>query len=103
MKKIILLGILAILSSGCASAVLKSGCGHVNGSHVTIPYVGGTADGNAYGCYMVYSSLKGKGPDPDTLSTNLAAITAEYIKDATKDNQITTAGPSVITVSPVTK
>lgn len=102
MKNLILIPLL-ILLSGCASAVLKSGCGHINGSHVTIPYVGGSADGNAFGCYMVYGAMSGKGPDANVLSTNLSTITAEYIKDASKDNQITTSGPVVITATPVSK
>lgn len=96
MKNIMLvLGVLLI--SGCASAVLKSGCGHINGTHVTIPYVGGTADGNAYGCYMACAGMHCTAPD----YTALATVTAEYIKDASKDNQITTSGPVVITATPV--
>lgn len=97
----ILLVIIAVSLSGCAQ-VMKSGCGHINGTHVTIPYVGGSADGNAYGCYIGYVG-GGKGPDANTLATNLATITAEYIKDASKDNQITTSGPVVITATPVSK
>lgn len=102
MRAIILLVTIAVSLSGCASAILKSGCGHINGTHVTIPYAGGSADGNAYGCYELYTGT-GKGPDANTISNDLATITAEYIKDASKDNQITTSGPVIITATPVSK
>ena len=94
MKNLVLL-LSILLCSGCASAVMKSGCGHINGSHVTIPYVGGTADGNAYGCYMACAGQRCSSPS----YADLATITAEYIKDASKDNamQTTSAGTIVFT------
>jgi hypothetical protein len=97
--KILLSAILALFLSGCASAVMRSGCGHITGAHVTIPYVGGDANGNAYGCSMGCLGMNCKAPD----YTALATITTEYIKDASKDNSITTTGASLITVTPVSK
>ena len=88
-----------VMLSGCASAVLKSGCGHINGAEVTIPYVGGKANGNAYGCYMGCLGMGCKAPD----YTALATITTEYIKDASKDNAMTVSGPGTIIYTPTTK
>lgn len=86
-----------IFSVGCT--VLKSGCGHINGAEVTVPYVGGKANGNAYGCYMGCIGINCKTPDYDSL----ANITTEYIKDASKDNAITTSSAGTITFTPVAK
>jgi hypothetical protein len=97
--RILILIPLLFLITGCTSAVLKSGCGHINGTHVTIPYVGGTADGNAYGCYMGCIGPNCKAPDYAALAT----IMAEYVKDASSNNQITTTGPAVVTVTPIVK
>src|ERR1017187_4416472 len=36
---------------GCASAGMNSSCGRIVGNQVTIPYVGGKADGNVFACH----------------------------------------------------
>lgn len=94
-----ILAISIVLLSGCASAVMKSGCGHLNGQDVTIPYVGGKAAGNAYGCYMACFGSTCKAPS----YTDLATVTTEYIKDASKDNAMETTSAGTITFTPVAK
>lgn len=93
---VILMCLGLMFSAGCASAVLKSGCGHLTGNEVSIPYAGGKANGNAYGCYMSCIGSNCKAPDYATLQT----LTSDYIKYAAEDNKITTTGPSIITVTP---
>lgn len=95
MKIILIIALIAL--SGCSSAVLKSGCGHLTGGEVTIPYVGGKASGNAYGCYVGCVGMNCKAPDYAALAT----ITASYIQNASKDNALTTSGAGVITFTPV--
>lgn len=94
--KIISIIFLSFLVSGCASAVMKSGCGHISGAEITVPYVGGKANGNAYGCYMGCVGMSCKAPSYSDLST----VTTEYIKDASKDNAINTTSPGTITFTP---
>lgn len=94
MKTLLILSLIGL--SGCSGAVMKSGCGHINGGEITVPYVGGKANGNAYGCYMGCIGTNCKSPDYD----NLTALTVEYMKDASKDNAITTSSPGVVTFTP---
>lgn len=82
-----------IVLSGCASGGMKAGCGHVDGNEVTIPYVGGKANGNAYGCYM---GCVGKCPMPDY--TAMQTLLSQYIKETS--NNITTTVPMTVTLSP---
>lgn len=97
MKRLLLIPIL--LLTGCASAGMKSGCGHVTGNGITVPYVGGKADGNAYGCYM--TCLGSKCPVPDY--TALQQLTSDYIKIAGSDSKMTTTGAGTITFTPSSK
>lgn len=94
MKKILLLGAIVLSLTGCNT--LKIGCGHITGTEVTIPYAGGKANGNAYGCYSLSFNLWGSKPTPP----DMTAITTEYIKDASKDNTIAATGPGTITFTP---
>lgn len=98
MKNLILF-ISLISLSGCATSVMKSGCGHLTGTGVTVPYVGGKADGNAYGCYMSCLGTKCGTPDYTTLQT----LTSDYIKVAGNDEKITTTAPGTITFVPASK
>lgn len=95
----LLLVFFVVMLSGCASAIMKSGCGHINGAEVTVPYVGGKANGNAYGCYMGCVGMSCKAPN----YSDLATVTTEYIKDASKDNAITTSSAGTIQFIPSTK
>lgn len=83
--------------TGCNT--LKTGCGHVTGTEVTIPYVGGKASGNAYGCYM--GCLGFNCPKPST--SDMATIMTNYIKEASKDNTIKTVDGGTITYTPASK
>lgn len=83
-----------LFATGCNT--IKSGCGHLTGSEVTIPYVGGKANGNAYGCYIGCFGLS----CPKLTGDQLTTITTEYIKDASKDNAMTISGPGTITYTP---
>ncbi len=98
LKISILIGIVGILS-GCSTAVLKTGCGHLTGAEVTIPYVGGKANGNAYGCYM--GCIGFNCPKPST--SDMSAIMSVYIANASRDNTIKTNDGGVITYIPPSK
>lgn len=89
--------VLCFVVEGCTSALYKSGCGHLTGSEVTIPYVGGKANGNAYGCYMAYFG-HGK---PDF--TALQKLTSDYLLVAGKDNTIKTVDGGTVIYSPPVK
>lgn len=93
MKKLLLIPLLMILT-GCNT--LKMGCGHVTGNEVTIPYVGGKASGNAYGCYMISGGFSA----PKLTADNMSTVMTEYIKDASKDNTIKTVDGGTITYTP---
>lgn len=95
MRNIIFIIGLVILS-GCASVGMKSGCGHVTGNGITVPYVGGKADGNAYGCYM--TCIGSKCPIPDYNS--LQKLTSDYLTIAGSDSKIATSGPGTIVFTP---
>lgn len=88
-----------LVIGGCASAGMKSGCGHVTGNGITVPYVGGKADGNAYGCYMTCLGSKCPAPDYEAL----AKLTSDYLKEAASDSKLTTTGAGTITFTPTSK
>ena len=87
-----------VLTTGCASAVYKSGCGHLTGNEVSIPYVGGKATGNVYGCYVAYF-----GPSKSPDFTPLQKITSDYLLVAGKDNTMKTIDGGTVTYTPPSK
>lgn len=92
MKNIIILICFGL--SGCASTGLNSTCAHVNGSEMTVPYIGGKGNADVYACHM--SCLGSKCPIPDYAS--LEKLTEEYLNST--GGKITTSGPGTITFTP---
>lgn len=85
--------------SGCGPEIYKGGCGNLSSTKNTVPYTFGTADGNAYGCYMAYLG-RSKNPNYEPLKQMMTA----YFNTAAKSNTLTTAdGGTVVYVPPVTK
>jgi len=97
--RILIVSLICLSLGGCASAVMKSGCGHLTGNEVTIPYVGGKANGNAYGCYMACVGSKCAAPDWNALAT----LNAAYLNNAAKDNTIKTMDGGTIIYNPPSK
>lgn len=92
MKKLFLIPVL-LLFTGCASAGLNAACGHINGTNLSYPYVGGKGDANVYACHMGCMGMSCPKPD----YTTLQALTSDYVK--------ATAGavasmPATITITP---
>lgn len=98
MKNLIFITVLIFLA-GCSTAILKTGCGHLTGAEVTIPYVGGKANGNAYGCYM--GCVGFNCPKPST--ADMATIMSAYVANAPKDNTIKTNDGGIVTYVPPIK
>ena len=98
MKNIILF-IMCLCLTGCASTILRASCGHITGAEVTIPYVGGKASGNAYGCTMACVGYDC--PKPST--SDMATIMSSYMANASKDNSIKTNDGGTVTYIPPSK
>lgn len=79
--------------SGCASVGMNASCGHVTGNEITIPYVGGKAEGNAYACHM--GCVGFNCPKPDYIA--LQTLTSKYIEDS--GSAITTTLPMTVTLT----
>lgn len=92
MKTLIIIGL--IFLSGCASAGMNSSCGRITGNQITIPYVGGKADGNVYACHIGCFGMNCPKPDYGSLTT----LTSEYIKSTS--SSLTTTVPMTVTLSP---
>src|SRR4029077_20272719 len=88
-----------LLFAGTGCNTLKTGWGPVKGLEVTIPYVGGKASGNAYGCYM--GCIGFNCPKPST--ADMATIMSSYVANASKDNTIKTIDGGTITYTPPVK
>lgn len=84
-----------ILFSGCASTGLV--CGRLTGNQVTIPYVGGKADGDAVICRATCVGNNCSLPS----TTQLANIMEGYMQ--TQHNQLTIPGAGTITFTPSSK
>lgn len=83
-----------VLLSGCASAGMNSMCGHVQGNQVTIPYVGGKADGDVIACHIGCFGMNCPKPDYDAIT----AITTAYAQQ--QNGKMTVPGPGTITYTP---
>ena len=91
MKNYLILCVL--LLTGCASAGMNSMCGHINGTGVTIPYVGGRADGQAVYCHVGCFGMN----CPKANYADLTQMTSDYIKST---NGLTLTVPATVTVKP---
>lgn len=96
MKRISFLICLIPFLTGCASAGLNSLCGHVQGNQVTIPYVGGKADGDVIACHIGCFGMNCPKPDYAAIAT----LTNSYILQ--QNNKLTVPGPGTITFTPAT-
>ena len=84
-----------VFSMGCASYNQKAVCLQLGTTNASIPYVGGATNGSGYACYL--SCIGSKCPTP-----NGADITSLMANELTaSNNKIVTAGPVVITATPV--
>ena len=97
MPILLVLCALCLAASGCVT--IKSGCGHMNGAEVTIPYVGGKANGNAIGCYMGCLGISCKPAD----YTVLQKLTSDYITNQVSDGKMAVSGPGTVTYTPAVK
>lgn len=88
---------LLLILGGCASGGMNSTCAHINGSEMTVPYIGGKGNADVYVCHMGCIGMKC--PEPDYAS--LQTLTSDYLK--TTDGKISTTGPGTITFIPSNK
>jgi hypothetical protein len=90
--RLLLLSLLFL--GGCASAGMNSMCGHIQGNQVTIPYVGGRADGDVVACHMGCFGIGCPKPNYD----DLKAITEAYTQQ--QNEKMSVPGPGTITYTP---
>jgi hypothetical protein len=86
--------VIGFIVSGCASVGMNSMCGHVQGNEVTIPYVGGKADGDVIACHIGCFGMNCPKPDYAALAT----ITAAYSQQ--QNGKMSIPGPGTLTYTP---
>ena len=91
MRILLVIGLLAL--TGCASSGMNSTCAHIEGSEMTVPYIGGKGNADVYACHM---GCIGNCPKPDYVS--LQTLTSDYLKNS--GGKLETTGPGVITFTP---
>ena len=94
MKNIFIVSIVFLFSS-CASYNQKAVCLQLGTTNASIPYVGGATNGSGYACYL--SCIGSKCPTPN--GADITSLMANELKAS--NNKIVTAGPVVITATPV--
>lgn len=86
--------VLCFLTAGCASSGLNGFCGRVSGTGLTVPYVGGKADGNVYVCHVGCTGFTCPKPDIDAFT----AVMSKYMEG--QGDKITTSMPGTVTFTP---
>ena len=93
--KNIIIGVLLITLSGCASYNQKAVCLQLGTTNASIPYVGGATNGSGFACYI--SCIGSKCPSP--ISEDITKLT--IAEAAAQANTIVTSGPVRVNVTPL--
>lgn len=91
----ILMPLLLLSLSGCASAGSNGFCGRVTGMELTVPYIGGKANVDGYACHV---GCIGKCTSDNYVT--LAQVMKDYSDSQTTNGKIMTTSPGTVTFTP---